>query len=132
MGSTDNETYQKVARMKEELLQHCTFQFWYPDDSSEAHFYTNNDSHGATLTQLALDRPKEEFLAGVFSECEQSPHFNELSAVKFGWWPLIVVACRHYRLPIPMHLVEGLRKPEVDDTSGKRGPTEDTDTVIPI
>ena len=45
----DNETYQKVARMKEELLQHCTFQFWYPDDSSEAHFYTNNDSHGATL-----------------------------------------------------------------------------------
>jgi hypothetical protein len=106
----DDEAYGKVARMKQELLQHCTFQFWYPDESSEIHFYTNSDSHGATLADFALDRPKEEFLAQVFGECDQSPHFKELSAVKFGWWPLIVVACRHYRLPVPLHLLEGLRK----------------------
>jgi len=84
----DDKVYRKVARMKQELLQHCTFQFWYPDDQSEAHFYTNSDAHGATLADLALDRLREEFLAQVFAECDQSPHFKELSAVKFGWWPL--------------------------------------------
>lgn len=112
----DEATYSKVATMKRDLLQHCTFQFWYPDDHSETHFYTNRDNHGAALVGLAIDRSREEFLAQVFGECEHSSHFSELSAVKFGWWPLIVVACRHYRLPLPLHLLEGLRKPEcVDD-----------------
>ena len=115
----DDEVYGKVARIKQELLQHCTFQFWYPDEQSEAHFYTNSDAHGATLADLALGRPREEFLAQVFGECDQSPHFKELSAVKFGWWPLIVVACRHYRLPIPLHLLEGVRKTLTDVNSDK-------------
>lgn len=112
----DDTTYSKVAAMKRDVLQHCTYQFWYPDDRSEAHFYTDSDSHGAALANLAIDRPKEEFLAQVFGECEHSPHFKNLSAVKFGWWPLIVVACRHYRLPLPLYLLEGLRsKPKNED-----------------
>jgi len=106
----DDEVYGNVVRMKQGLLQHCTFQFWYPDDQSEAHFYTNSDAHGATLADLHLDRSREEFLAQVFAECDESPQFKELSAVNFGWWPLIAVACRHSRLPIPLHLLEGLRK----------------------
>lgn len=107
----DEATYRKVATMKRDLLQHCTFQFWYPDDHSEAHFYTNRENHGAALANLAVDRSKEEFLAQAFGECEHSSHFRKLSAVEFGWWPLIVIACRHYRLPLPLHLLEGLRKP---------------------
>lgn len=111
----DETTYSKVAAMKQDILQHCTYQFWYPDNSSEAHFYMNTNSHGAALANLAINRPKEEFLSQVFGECKHSPHFQELSAVKFGWWPLIVVACRHYRLPLPLHLLEGLFKPEDGD-----------------
>jgi hypothetical protein len=97
--------------MKKDHLAHCNFQLWYPDDRSEEHFYTNSDTHGAVLSHLPVDRPKEEFLAHAFGECDQTPHFRELSASEFGWWPLIVVACRHYRLPLPLHLLEGLRKP---------------------
>lgn len=108
----DNTTYSKVSAMKQELLQHCTFQFWYPDERSELHFYANDDHHGAALSGLAIDHPMDEFLAQVFGECERSPQFKELSAVKFGWWPLVIVACRHYRLPLPLHLLQGLRKPE--------------------
>lgn len=111
----DDDTFSKVATMKGELLPHSTFQFWYPDDHSEMYFYTNTDSHGATLANLAIDRSKEDFLEQIFDECKHSPHFKDLSAVKFGWWPLIVVACRHYRLPLPLHLLEGLRKPKAKD-----------------
>jgi hypothetical protein len=105
----DDATFNQVAAVKRDLLEHCTFQFWYPDDGSEEYFYTNASNHGATLAHPAIDRLKEEFLAQVFGECEKSPHFKELSAVKFDWWPLIVVACRHYRLPLPLHLLEGFR-----------------------
>jgi hypothetical protein len=106
----DAETYGKVTLLKQEHLSHCNFQLWYPDDHSEEHFYTARDSHGAVLSHACVDRPREEYLAQIFGECDQSPHFKELSAIKFGWWPLIVVACRHYRLPLPVQLMEGFHR----------------------
>jgi len=106
----DDAMYSKVAALKSDHLGHCNFQFWYPDDSSEQHFYTNSGSHGAVLSHACVDRSKQDLLAQVFGECDQTTHFGELSAVKFGWWPLIVVACRHYRLPLPLHLLQGFRK----------------------
>lgn len=106
----DDAMYGKVAALRNDSLQHCNFQFWYPDASSERHFYTNDDSHGAVLSHACVDRSKQDFLTQVFGECDQTPYFRDLSAVKFGWWPLFVVACRHYRLPLPLHLLEGFRK----------------------
>jgi hypothetical protein len=107
----DDSAYASVGRLKQDDLQHCNFQYWYPDERSEQHFYTNSDFHGATLSHVRVDGPKTEFLDQMFGECERSPHFKNLSAVEFGWWPLIIVACRHYRLPPPLHLIEGLRGP---------------------
>jgi hypothetical protein len=104
----ENDLYQKVQKLKQNKLSHCTFQFWYPDDDSEDSFYTNKDSHGAILTQVCIERGAEDFLKQVFSECENSSQFKSLSAVKFGLWPLILVASRHYRLPVPLHLWEDL------------------------
>lgn len=103
----EEDTYKGVADFKQDLLQHCNFQFWYPDECSEAHFYTNDGRHGAVLSDVCVDRPADELLTQVFGECGQSSHFEELSAIKFNWWPLIVVACRHYRLPLPLHFLKG-------------------------
>ena len=100
----DDVMYGKVAALRSDDLRHCNFQLWYPDDISEQHFYTNDGPHGAVLSHVCVDRPKEDLLAQVFGECDRTPHFRELSAVKFGWLALIVVACRHYRLPLPPHL----------------------------
>lgn len=101
----DEETYNNIAHFKQTHLQHCNFQFWYPDEYSEAHFYTNSDSHGAVLSNVCVERTKEDFLAQVFGECDQSTHFREMSAIKFNWWPLVFVSCRHYRLPPPLHFL---------------------------
>lgn len=114
----DETTYESVVLIQKECLSHCTFQLWYPDDASEAQFYTNEEPHGATLLGIALKEDKESFLDDVLGECDESPKFGELSAVKFGWWPLIVVACRHYRVPIPLHFVRGLREPKAGDVEG--------------
>jgi hypothetical protein len=106
----DEETYRNVAEFKQQSLQHCNFQFWYPDDQSEEHFYANSDLHGAILSDACVDRPADDLVSQAFGECEHSPQFNELSAVKFQWWPLILIACRHYRFPLPLHLFRSLRK----------------------
>jgi hypothetical protein len=104
----DEETYNYVADFKKEYLQHCNFQFWYPDEFSETHFYTNSELHGAVLSNVCVDRSRGEFLEQVFGECDETPYFKEMSAVKFNWWPLVVVGCRHYRLPLPLHFLQEL------------------------
>ena len=100
-----DDIHMEIAALKQEHMQHCNFQLWYPDETSEEHIYTNSDGHGAALSNICVDRSKEDLIKQVFDECEHSPHFNELSAVKAGFWPLIVVACRHHRLPLPQHLL---------------------------
>lgn len=115
----EHEAYGEITALKQELLSHCTFQYWFPDESTEAHLYTGGEPHGATLTDVCVDRPEADLLDQLFFECEAAPHFEELSAVKFGWWPLVVVACRHYRLPLPLHLLRSLRRKPADTAGGE-------------
>lgn len=102
----DRGTFEEVARVKADLLKHCTFQLWYPDTDSERNFYSDRAAHGATLSELAVDRLMDDFLKQVFDECEHSSSFIDLSAIRLNWWPLIMVACRHYRLPPPPHFFQ--------------------------
>jgi hypothetical protein len=106
----DNNLYIKVQSIKKNYLSHCNFQFWYPDECSEEHFYTYSDEHGSTLSHACIDRTAEEFVNQAFTECVNTPHFRSLSAVDSGLWPLILIGCRHYRIPVPLHLMEDLRE----------------------
>ncbi|MFZ0771279.1 MAG: hypothetical protein WCA49_25405 [Candidatus Sulfotelmatobacter sp.] len=108
----DGDTYDKVANLRKEHLPHCNFQLWYPDDNSEDRLYTNRDSHGATLSDLRVNLPKEEFLKQVFTECEHSPQLFQLSAFVLHYWPIIIVACRHYCLPLPIHFLKIVQEPK--------------------
>lgn len=105
-----DELYQGVANFKKEHLEHCNFQYWFPDETSEKAIYKNTEVHGAVASHVGVHRTKQDFIREILDECEQSPHFKELSAVKFGLWPIIIVACRHYRLPVPLHLLESILK----------------------
>ena len=68
-------------------------------------------NHTSRLARHSLNIERQRRASGALDrECDHSPHFKELSAVKFDWWPLIVVACRHYRIPLSPHLLEGLKK----------------------
>jgi len=114
-----NNLYEEIQRFKANDLEHCNFQLWFPDGSSEEHLYTNSDLHGATLSPVPVDLPKDEFLKHVFTECEATPHFDELSANRYGFWPVVTVACRHHRLPIPVPLFQVFRKPGPSDAAAE-------------
>ena len=103
----DEQLFDQVKKIKSDHLQHCTFQFWFPDDTSEQHIYTNTERHGTALV-VEVNQTLQLFGDQLFGECNHFPQLKELSAVACSFWPLIFMACRHYRLPIPIHFFKDL------------------------
>ncbi|WLE98680.1 MAG: hypothetical protein QTN59_07525 [Candidatus Electrothrix communis] len=100
------DIYSTVQKIKSDFLTHCDFQYWYPDATSEEHYYTNDTLHGAAFLGVYIDNDYKIFLNDLFGECKESGDFHELSAIKHGHWPLILLASRHYRLPPPLHFLK--------------------------
>lgn len=107
-----DDVYSLIRKLKTEHLAHCNFQVWYPDETSENHYYINDQTHGTTLSHVPIDKDPIAFLDEIFKECTESIHFNGLSAVQYGIWPLILLASRHYRLPVPIHYLMNYRQKE--------------------
>jgi len=121
----DDAIFQSVDRLQSEVLPHCNFQLWFPDDVSEENLYTNKDLHGIALTDIKLQGGRTTFLEMIAGEVAQFPQCFALSCVKNGWWPLVLVACRHFRLPVPPQLLQ------IYTGGADEEPTEVSDQATP-
>jgi hypothetical protein len=99
----DDKALETLALLKENILAHCTMQLWLPDDASEPGLWRGQDGIGAAFIDIPMVRERQTILDYVRRECGPSTPFTELSAVKQGFWPLVLIACRHHRLPVPPH-----------------------------
>jgi hypothetical protein len=97
----DQAALETLVSLKEDELDHCTLQLWTPDASSEEGFFAGTHDHGVALSNLPLSASGSELLKFVKDACEASKDFDNLTAIKTGFWPIILTACRHYRLPVP-------------------------------
>jgi len=96
----EDDVVAQIAEVKGRYLQHCTLQLWTVDDSSEAHIYINDDQHGRAIMDLPVSDPST--IVAVLEEVAQKyGDLATLSAIKADWWPLVLTACRHWRLPVP-------------------------------
>lgn len=102
--------FEKIVALRTKHLQHSTFQLWFPGEDTEQALYASRDNHGAALTGLDFRSGADAFLDDVFRECENNKAFYELSAVRTGAWPILLTACRRYRLPVAMDFLFGLYK----------------------
>jgi len=80
----------------------CTSQIWHPDEDSENHLYKNSDIHGLCVTGITYDDINSAFKQ-IEENCKLDQHLTKLSAIKYNFFPIILTACRHYRLPVPYH-----------------------------
>jgi hypothetical protein len=96
----DEESIASLMTLKAGPLAHCTLQLWLPDEETEGHLYLNDVIHGAALAELPITNGGQDLLK-VLAESRSADSFQNLSAVKSGYFPLVLTACRHYRLPIP-------------------------------
>lgn len=104
----DAQALQTLASLKKELLGHCSVQLWLPDEASEPRLWSVQDGHGAAFLNIPLVQEPRTVLDYVLRECGPTTPFNDLSAIKQGFWPLVLAACRHHRLPVPPHFVVSL------------------------
>lgn len=90
------------------FLRHCTMQFWLPGADTEEKFYIGNAKHGVSLGSLPIAADGTELMRILDAECSSPSPFTELSAIRLGHWPVLALACRHYRLPLPPNLWLGV------------------------
>jgi hypothetical protein len=112
-----SESITTLAELKAGPLSHCTLQLWLPDEDSERHIYLNDEVHGAALTDLPVSGAGHDLLKVLAAASKSADGFNKLSAIKSGYFPLILTACRHYRLPVPPPFWISLLVPAVADSA---------------
>jgi hypothetical protein len=95
------EALEQLVELKAKELRHCTLQLWIPDKSSEDGIYIGTHDHGVALCDLPLSATGNELIKTVRDACDRSDDFDSLSAIATGYWPMILTACRHHRLPVP-------------------------------
>lgn len=99
-----NDIYDTIETSRLHFLKKCTFQTWFPDDFSEANYFNNKEAHGKVLINsnfetetVHIDKYKNQILA----EIGTADYFKNLSAVEAGFYPLLLTASYHYRIPVP-------------------------------
>lgn len=100
-GFKDQDALDKLIALKAGDLTDCTLQLWLPEKESEDHLYLNDDMHGAALADLPLGGDGSGLLQTIVDACDANDGFDALSVNTSGYWPLLLTACRHYRLPVP-------------------------------
>jgi hypothetical protein len=99
-----------MEQFSSEYLNHCNKQFWITDEDTEKHFYVGDTDHGAALCDLPITEDGTELMRTLEVECSPSAPFMQLSAIRLGHWPILALACRHYRMPLPPDLWIGIIK----------------------
>lgn len=116
LGATD--AVEALSRLAQKELKHCTLQLWLPDTTSEEKLYLGDSSHGRAICGLPLNKGGRQLIATIAEACRMDADSQSLSPIKTGFWPVVMVACHHYQLPIPpgfwIHsLMESESEPEL-------------------
>ncbi|MCP6699370.1 chemotaxis protein [Pseudomonas donghuensis] len=95
---------QEFVTFAKQKLPHCNMQLWLPGGDSEDMLYRGRPGHGMALTDIPITADGAAAMKMLSAEISRDEHLMKMSAIEFGHWPILVMACRHYRLPLPPHL----------------------------
>ena len=106
LGGSNERTPRTLGLLSdftEGAYKHSTLQLLYPGADTEPHLYRGSADHGLAFTGSRLSAACENMLSPIKKECMATSAFSSLSAVKYGLWPLVILASRHHRIPVPPH-----------------------------
>ena len=101
---SDSETLNLLAEFSSKQYKHSNLQLWYPGGGTEEHLYRGDATHGAVAMNMKISRSCQDMLSPIRDECAATTAFESLSAIDHSLWPLVILASRHYRIPVPPHL----------------------------
>ena len=89
----------------EKNLPHTTQQLWVPNGNTDERFWTGRRDHGVAIPDLPLCEEPPRYAELLNRIIADHTAFNDLSTTKYGLFtPIFLMACRHFRMPIPPHL----------------------------
>lgn len=98
------ETTRMFAEFVGANLKHCNQQLWIPGDDTEDKLYEGKPAHGWAFSGIPITPDGTAAMELLARECEGNHAFGTLSAISLNHWPILVMACRHHRLPLPPNL----------------------------
>lgn len=99
----DVGTLDALADFASGPYKHSTLQLLFPGPDTEEHVYCGSGDHGVALIEMRIERSCAKMLAVIESECARLAEFRALSAVRRDFWPMVISASRHHRVPVPPH-----------------------------
>ncbi|ENV59723.1 hypothetical protein [Acinetobacter soli] len=102
----DEASFKIIQEIQKEKLSHCNFQLWFPREKSESIMLRSSDwLHGACWSSVPIQRKQSEFLKEVELMLSKNENLKNFSLLKNNLDPILLVACRHYRQPIPINFI---------------------------
>lgn len=102
----DDSSFKIIQEIQKEKLSHCNFQFWFPREKSENMMLRSPDRlHGACWSVILTQNTMSEFLKEVRIMLSKNEHIKDFSLLKNDLHTILLVACRHYRQPIPLNFL---------------------------
>lgn len=96
------ETREDLIDFCNKELEHCTLQYWFPNNSSETYYYNNLEAHGSAFTDI---KDSGFFSINKINDVNNHYPLEKLSAISNNYAPLIFVSSRYYRTPLPIQLL---------------------------
>lgn len=123
---SDDELVLEIGSFQREKMAHSNFQTWVPNSRTEDRLWHGDRWQGSALGELVVGGDGEDMIAKLRAEAAANADYRSLSAIRLEHWPVLLMACRRHRLPVPpqlwMQLFEQLRPAgiEQDDDHRKR------------
>lgn len=102
----DESSFKIIQEIQKEKLSHCNLQFWFPREKSENIILRSSARlHGACWSSVPTQNTISEFLKEVQFMLSKNEHLKDFSLLRNNLDPIFLVACRHYRQPIPLNFL---------------------------
>jgi hypothetical protein len=85
-------------------MRYCNQQLWMPGPDTESQLYLGKTPHGLALCDIPITADGKAARLTLNKECIEGGDYTRLSAIQLAHWPILVMACRHSRLPLPPQL----------------------------
>lgn len=102
----DESSFKIIQEIQKVKLSHCNLQFWFPRENSENIMLRSPERlHGACWSSVPIQKNMPEFLKEVQTMLSKNEHLKNFSLLENNLDPILLVACRHYRQPIPLNFI---------------------------
>lgn len=101
-GKTSSST--KFSEFVRTEMRYCNQQLWMPGPDTESQLYLGKTPHGVALCDIPITADGRAARETLKKECVEGGYYTRLSAIQLAHWPILVMACRHSRLPLPPQL----------------------------